>query len=333
MKDIEVFILTRNRLELLKYSINSILNQTHKVKLTIVDNDSSDETEQYVTNLMKENDNLKYYRQPEFVPFEKNLKTAQELAKEEYVMFFHDDDVLNPQYIEAAYKLVNEYDNVDLVCGLLTSFHNNDEIDFHKLENAKYAVYENKYAFTNFIYSAFFTCESSILFPHVIYKTKNIKNIKVDSKKYGKIADKPFVLDSIQDGKCIQIKEKSMLMYRVHESQDSATSKNGPFPEEIINHHRNFKEIMSKDFYSTLRFNAYANKWLQTLYDWGNNDAGKFKDFIKEAYLSGAINKYTYNIYFGFIPVLNKRINKILMKIIRYQDKHEKTSKLSFGDV
>ena len=60
MKEIEVFILTKNRIDLLKYSINSILNQTHKVKLTIIDNNSDDLTEVYVKDLMKHHDNVFY---------------------------------------------------------------------------------------------------------------------------------------------------------------------------------------------------------------------------------------------------------------------------------
>ena len=147
MKDIEVFILTRNRQELVKYSIESILNQTHKVKLTVVDNASTDGTETYVKQLMESYSDLNYYKQPELIPFGENLKTAQNMAQADYVMFFHDDDILHPQYIEFAYKLVNKYNNVDLICSLLTEFKNQNEIKTQYLKQVKYSLFKNKIEF------------------------------------------------------------------------------------------------------------------------------------------------------------------------------------------
>ena len=51
---IEIFILTYNRLPYLKSAINSALNQSIKnLKITIMDNCSTDGTEDYVKSLQK----------------------------------------------------------------------------------------------------------------------------------------------------------------------------------------------------------------------------------------------------------------------------------------
>lgn len=337
MKEIEVFILTKNRIDLLKYSINSILNQTHKVKLTIIDNNSDDLTEVYVKDLMKHHDNVFYYKQNSTVEFCKNLETAQKLAKTEYVMFFHDDDILHPQYLEIAYRLINKYDDVDIICGLLTTFKDNSEINFEKHNTIKYSIFKDKIAFTKHSYSACITDNTSIMFPHVIYKTNNIKNITIESNKYGKIADKPFVINSIKSGKCIQIRNKDMLMYRIHCRQDSANNANGPYLNEIINHNKFFKELLSKNFFTRLRFNVFAILWLKFLFEFGAfgdvSNKQQIKEFVKNAYNQGAINKYTYNLYFNKIRFLYKFIQKMLVNYYKHQDKRLKEYTLVLEDV
>jgi len=325
MKDIEVFILTYNRIDLLKKSMQSILNQTHEVRLTIVDNASTDDTQTYVEEIQKQYPNVYYIKQNTHVDFQKNFNTAKSAAVADYVMFFHDDDILHPQYIETAHKLVNQYDNVDLVCGLLTVFSDDEEINIKTTNIVKYSCFETKEDFVSHCFSAFHTDNSSIMFPHIIYKTKNIKNIDIKSDIYGKIADKPFVIESIKDGKCIQIRNRDMMFYRVHKGQDSATSQNGPFPQEIYEHTKFFKQYMTTNE-NKKKYKVFAISWLMNLYNWGGNDKSKtgVKNFIKEAYNQKVIGKYEYQLSMGPFKLVRKKWNRILFKQYEKSDKNIK---------
>ena len=64
-ENIEVFILTGNRLNFFKDSLDSILKQTVKdIKITVINNtDADDGTELYVNSLQKMNSNIHYFRQ------------------------------------------------------------------------------------------------------------------------------------------------------------------------------------------------------------------------------------------------------------------------------
>ena len=128
-ENIEVFILTGNRLNFFKDSLDSILKQTVKdIKITVINNtDADDGTELYVKSLQEKYNNIYYFKQPNRVEADKNLETAKKLVTKEYVIFFHDDDILHPQYVEYVLKLLNKYDNVDLICSLLHSFKNKEE--------------------------------------------------------------------------------------------------------------------------------------------------------------------------------------------------------------
>ena len=58
-KNIEAFVLTYNRKEMLKDSITSLLNQSAgKIKITVMDNGSNDGTENLVKEMQKSHDNL-----------------------------------------------------------------------------------------------------------------------------------------------------------------------------------------------------------------------------------------------------------------------------------
>ena len=333
MKDIEVFILTRNRVNLLKQSIDSILGQTHKVKLTIVDNASEDTTQEYVDTLMKKTDNVFYYRQLCFVEAYENLRRAQELATADYVMFFHDDDVLHPQYLEAVNKLINKYDDIDLICSLLTTFSDSCEIKFERHNQLKYSLFENKNNFVAHCYSGLVTGKTAISFPSVVYKTENIKNTMVEHEKYGKIADKPFVINSIKDGKCIQLRDRDMFLYRIHKGQDSANISTGPFLNEIINHNKFFKNILDETLSSRLRFDTYSLDWLSFLCSFGRigdvNNADFMKSVLKEALNCEAICKLTYWLFCGKIPVVRSQVRRWLRKYYKFADKHIKEFSLT----
>ena len=93
---IEIFILTYNRLSYLKSAINSALNQSIKnLKITIMDNCSTDGTEDYVKSLQKKYSNLYYYKQRKNVSVLDNFLSVRQLVSAEYVLIFHDDDILH----------------------------------------------------------------------------------------------------------------------------------------------------------------------------------------------------------------------------------------------
>ncbi|MBS4760022.1 MAG: glycosyltransferase family 2 protein [Clostridium sp.] len=103
LDDIQIFITTHNRAEFLKDAINSLLMQTAgAVEITVLDNESTDNTESVVKEFSC--NNVKYIRTKGFLG---NYKKAKELVSKDYVMLFHDDDLLHPQYLEFVLSVLN----------------------------------------------------------------------------------------------------------------------------------------------------------------------------------------------------------------------------------
>jgi glucosyl-dolichyl phosphate glucuronosyltransferase len=106
LPELSVIISTYNRSKYLRQTIESLYNQTYskeKWELIIVDNNSSDDTQELVESNKKKFNNLSYY-------FEKNqgLSISRNkgalLAKSEYIMFLDDDAAPFSDWVENIIK-------------------------------------------------------------------------------------------------------------------------------------------------------------------------------------------------------------------------------------
>lgn len=106
---VSVIITTKNRQELLKRAIDSVLNQTYKNhEIIVVDDGSTDNTPEVVREYMKEYPNISYIRNEtsKGACFSRNAGIRS--AKGEFVTGLDDDDEFMPERIE---KLLSIYDD------------------------------------------------------------------------------------------------------------------------------------------------------------------------------------------------------------------------------
>ena len=89
-----VLLPTRNRLELLKYALASILQQDESdLEIIISDNNSEEDIAGFIKTL---NDRrIKYYRTDSFVSVTENWNNALNKAMGDWVIMLGDDDCLN----------------------------------------------------------------------------------------------------------------------------------------------------------------------------------------------------------------------------------------------
>lgn len=293
-KKLEIFIRTYNRCDLMKTTLQSVLNQSAKnIKVTVFDNASTDGTGDYVRSLMQEHGNLFYFRTQENIIFEKRLDIVLPLISAEYVIFFHDDDIMHPQYAECVIKALEDHPEAELVTSWMWPFRKEEEVVFDDYSTCSYRLYREKLDFVSYVYASWILYwDKNIFFPGVVYKRDNLIGLQSRFDVMGKIADKPFVLDSVKTGNVIQL-EGYFLKYRMHGGQDSATSANGPFPEQIIAHNKFFYDMLRQDRQALFNFNLVASEWLRRLYEMGG--CGRFiswSRFFARAFREGAVSRY-----------------------------------------
>ena len=118
--DIQIFLMTHNRADLISESLESLLSQTAGVKeITVLDNESADNTEAVVSSFFQRG--VKYQKT---VGFLGNFNFAHENASKKYVMLFHDDDILHPEYLEKVLEILNKEKKIAAVYSRYTEFWN-----------------------------------------------------------------------------------------------------------------------------------------------------------------------------------------------------------------
>ena len=109
-----VLLPTRNRLELLKYAVESVRRQDYSDwEIIISDNYSEQDIGGYVQSLA--DPRIKYFRTKSFVPVTENWNNALEKSSGGYVTMLGDDDCLMKGYFSTIKKLVDQYDSPDFI--------------------------------------------------------------------------------------------------------------------------------------------------------------------------------------------------------------------------
>jgi len=98
---ISFLIPSKNRLDLLKFSVASILSQNDKdFEIVISDNASSEDYKSYVDQIS--DDRIVYFRQQTPVSVTDNWRAAFARSTGDYVLMLGDDDALAPQFFETV---------------------------------------------------------------------------------------------------------------------------------------------------------------------------------------------------------------------------------------
>lgn len=109
-----ICICTYNRADMLKESIESVLNQTYKdLKVVILDNASEDHTADVVA--LFDDPRLLYIKHEKSLGGFGNWNYALECADTDYVCIFHDDDRMLPWMIEEELKVMESDATIGMV--------------------------------------------------------------------------------------------------------------------------------------------------------------------------------------------------------------------------
>ncbi|MEH2071694.1 MAG: glycosyltransferase family 2 protein [Nostoc sp.] len=114
MPKITVCIPTFNRISLLPYAIDSVLNQSEQdFELIICDDGSSDGTPDFISEYTDHR--IKYIRHPQNIGKSNNMRSGFDAASGEYFIKFDDDDRLTPDFLASTAAILDQDSNIDFV--------------------------------------------------------------------------------------------------------------------------------------------------------------------------------------------------------------------------
>ncbi len=262
---VTIFLLSSNREKYIKQAVDSILRQTFSsFCLVILDNNSSDSTKSIIE---KYDDDRIFFIQKES-PFPgANFQFAFSICNTQYMTVFHDDDVINEQYLSIMLNVINSDDNIVLLSPSANIINEVGEIT-RKPENIA-GRYEGDLYLKHFI-----TKErkmARLWFPANMYRTSFYrKEMFEDFYSAGPCRDQYLTFQSERYGGVIKVISDRLINYRIHSNQDSSINA-GRMELQLFNF------LMNDEYYSSkiIKYN-------------------KLYRYIASAYKAVAIN-YMYN--------------------------------------
>ena len=216
---VTVFMLTYRRPFYLMQAISSVLAQTYgNFYLIILDNMSKDETSNMVEII---DDERVIYHEHDGNMTGSNFLYAFELVKTKYVIVLHDDDLIEPTYLEEVLKQIDENENLaalSVVNNVISSEGNLVRKGLRFDGIAKFSG--DAYFLSYFIYQ---TQKQSMIYPAAIYNRELLGDIKkYINMEAGPCGDQFMWFEMERQGLSIGIYGAPLFNYRIHKNQDSA---------------------------------------------------------------------------------------------------------------
>ena len=214
-----VYILTHNRLSTLKFALESALRQTfNNLKIVVSDNSDNNETELAMKEYLEKYENLTYIHQYDASSSSAHIQKVISDNDYELYMLFHDDDEMLPNMIEQLYNAAISHPSYSAVAANAwlskknkrsLAFENNDTVIGNGKEFiSRISRYGNM---------------TIAPFPSYLYRKSIVGNIAFDSDhKGGKYCDISYLVDIANCAPIFYV-GKPLMIYNIHESQDSAS--------------------------------------------------------------------------------------------------------------
>ena len=122
---VSIIIPTYNRANFLRETLNSILTQTYKNwECIVVDDRSTDNTNQIVSNYIEQDERFKFYVRPcnRLRGGNAARNYGFEKSQGDYIQWFDSDDIMFPDYLQKRMDVFNDNSRVDIVFAAFIGF-------------------------------------------------------------------------------------------------------------------------------------------------------------------------------------------------------------------
>jgi glycosyltransferase involved in cell wall biosynthesis len=236
---IEILVLTFNRSALLPATLETLLAQTvPATSIRVVDNGSTDRTGEIVRSFAPRG--VEYFRR-DVNDLSACWRDLQRIATADWVMVFHDDDLLHHGYLGAVSTVIDAFPEATLIGSTMHAEAAPNAMDWAAVSPKRTTGILPWREFARKLYAGF-----PFPFCSAVYRTEVFRRTIGDTGTYGKMFDRPFLMEVARAGGAVLLKD-AYVKYRVHPSQDSRDSATGPFPSEALMLQRYYREALGED--------------------------------------------------------------------------------------
>jgi glycosyltransferase involved in cell wall biosynthesis len=212
MTRVQVYLLCHDRVTFLEEVISSILTQTFRnYELVISDNSEGDDVGNFIRSKYP---NVRYIRRIPSLPVLEHHRVTLSECTAEYATFFHDDDVMLPEYLLQMVNSLDLYPSISAVaCNALiirnrtlTNKKCMKEFSQPRLLQNLESLLEPYLALTSIGIAPF---------PGYMYRSSLIQNIYLEASEGGMHSDASFLMKILCRGPILWLPEV-LMHYRIH---------------------------------------------------------------------------------------------------------------------
>lgn len=212
-----IAIPTYKRVESLKETLESCLAQQTKFPFAIMVVDNSPERGCDTEKLMQEYSiysNISYYKNSENIGMIGNWNKLFQLSKTEFVTMLHDDDLLDENYVQKIYEVLNIF-HYDVNGIYVKHFIFRDIKEIIKNNKASRIIHLSPF---DFIFGMFSTISGGC------YKKETIRKINGFNQEYDCLGDYMLSYTLTKRGKVLKIEDTPLLYYRCVDNTSSSAN-------------------------------------------------------------------------------------------------------------
>lgn len=252
------------QLTLARRAIDSLRNQTlHDIEIILLDDGASDEYRAYVESL--DDSRVRYQRNPERLGAMKNMFSAIAAGSGEYVMAFHEDDLLSRGYLATAAGILRSNPSCGFVACQLREFtHDPPQADLDC--DIPHAAYEKFPAAADLV-RGILRGTADPMFGSVVYRRSAFAGVQPEHPRYATLVDRPFLLSIVERGWMAAVIREPMAWYRHHPGEGD-TRHLAMAADHILNllalYRSKLREPLTRE--DRALFFSYSGYWLFELY-------------------------------------------------------------------
>lgn len=235
--DIEVLVLTYNRAPLIGATLESLLAQVQPAfRICVLDNGSTDSTVKVVRSFAARGVELvcRNSNDPRVCWLE-----LQAMARGSWTMLFHDDDLLHPNYLRDVSVVLTHEPHATVAVSAMRVYQDPEHAEWEQVRGSRYRILTGRQLATS-LYGGF-----PMPFCSAVYRTDVLKQGNFRFETYGKIYDRPFVIEAARAGSAVVMLDP-YVKYRIHARQDSTDQSTGPFLTEIFALQRYYRKVLGE---------------------------------------------------------------------------------------
>jgi len=214
---VSIIIATFNRADLIRETIESVIEQTYSDwECIIVDDGSSDNTEEVVNKFIEIDKRIQFYHRPTSRPKGPNTSRNYGIEKStgSYILSLDSDDWLLANHLEIKIRAINA--NPDAV-GVLSK---TIMVDNNKKEIKK----ETRTFLTDNLLEDFVSLKISWYMHDIIWRRSFLEGKMLYNDKLLKMLDRDFHIRRLAEEPNLVLVDDYLALYRIHENSNSSNS-------------------------------------------------------------------------------------------------------------